>query len=854
VGSDQGPARSHDATATIGEQARPARDVKAAVRLAVVAALLGALLLPSACGPRTAGEPPPRGLIYLSPDGHGDYASLNQAVRQAPEGATIVLAAGVYRLPAPLDIYRSVTLRGAGPDQTIVIGTTAGHVLGFSGNGAFSAEGLTFRHVSVGPESNPSDVALFRGGTVELSDCRFAAATLGENAAGFQGGAGVRLLGDTRARMRACSAEDNAQAGVVCEPHARPILEKVTFSRNGRPGLFVVPGRTGPTDPAELTNFLDATMPGLLGSWRVPGAVVVVVKDGRVLAQRGYGFADVVGRKVPDPARTLFRVASVTKLFTATAVLQLAEQGKLRLGVDAQMYLPGVTVPRTFARPVTVADLLSHTSGFDERTIGMAAPNAALAPPLDRFLVREMPSRVVPAGLFYSYSNYNYGLAGAVVQAAGGMPYEKYITQKILAPLGMTDTSFDPRTVANASLAPGYRYRNGGYTALSQDIFADTAAGQLYSTGADMARFMLCELQGGQLDGTRILGARWMERMLAPRFDESPQLPASGYAYVEQPIDNRRPVEQAGDWNGYASLVFLLPQDGLGIFVAVNSDQGQLRDQLIQNFMDHYYPDRDRLFGVQPAASLSTGLTQFAGTYRTLRMAHAALDKWLAFSPDSDLIVDADQSNAVTIHDTRYVQVQPLVFLEQYGDSYAVFQRGRQGGVDFLTQGTTTYQRLHWYETYIFQRRLVIFFVYILGLTAVAWLLTPFLGRLRRRLPLLRHLGWRRPPGYLEPAVAQTARAVAGLAALLDLAFLATADRLITTANLVNGVPGGVTALLVVPLLATALSAAMPVFAGIAWARRYWGVFGRLSFTFVTLIAALFIWFLAYWNLLGFRY
>ena len=833
--------------------------MRATIRLAVISTLLVVIVLVAVlsaggCGPRTAGEPPPRGLIYLSPDGHGDYPSLTQAVRQAPVGATIVLAAGVYRLPTPLDVYRSVTLRGAGPDQTTVIGTTAGHVLGFSGNGTLSAEGLTFRHVSVGPESDPADVALFRGGTVELSDCRFAGGTVGESVEGFQGGAGVRLLGDTRARLRACLAEDNAQAGVVCEPHARPLLDRVSFTGNGRAGLFVLPGRTGPTDTAELTTFLDATVPGLLDSWRVPGAVVVVVKDGRVLTQKGYGFADVAAQKTIDPARTLFRIASVTKVFTATAVLQLAEQGKVHLGVDAQMYLPGVRLSRAFARPVTVADLLSHTSGFDERTIGMAAPTAAPAPPLDRFLERDMPSRVVPAGLFYSYSNYNYGLAGAVVQAAGGMPYEEYVTRNILAPLGMANTSFDPGSAASATPATGYRYRGGTYRALSQDVFADTAAGQLYSTGSDMARFMLCELQGGQLGGTRILGSRWVQRMLTPRFDESHQLPASGYAYVEEPIDNRRPIEQAGDWNGYASLLFLLPQDHLGIFVAVNSDQGQLRDQLIQSFMDHYYPDRDKLFGVQPAASLSTGLTQFAGTYRTLRMAHATLDKWLAFSPGSDLIVGADRSSAVTIHDTRYVQIQPLVFLEQYGDTYAVFQRGREGGVDFLTQGTTTYQRLHWYETYIFQRRLVILFIFVLGLTAVAWLLTPFLGRLRRRLPLLRRVGWQRPPGYREPAAAQTARAVAGLAALCDLAFLAGAGRLITTGNLINGVPGSVTALLVVPLVAAALTAAMPVFAGIAWARRYWGVFGRLLFTFVTLTAALFIWFLAYWNLFGFRY
>ena len=824
-----------------------------AARWALVAALAAALM-GAGCGPRTAGEPPPRGLINLSPDGRGDYASLAQAVRQAPAGATIVLAPGVYRVAAPLDVYRSLTLRGAGPDRTTVIGATAGHVLGFSGNGSLTATGIAFRHVSLGPESDPADVALIRGGTVELRDCRFTGASLGQSAEGFEGGAGVRLLGDARARLRDCVAQNDAQAGVACEPHARPVLERVRFVGNGRAGLYVVPGRTGPTDPAELGRFLDATVPSLLGSWRVPGAVVEVVKDGRVLAQKGYGLADVAAREPVDPERTLFRIASVTKLFTATAVLQLAEQGKVQLGVDARVYLPGLSLPSTFARPVTVADLLTHTSGFDERTIGMAAPSPATAPSLSRFLTTQRPSRVVPAGLFYSYSNYNFGLAGAVVQAAGGMPYEEYVTQRILAPLGMTNTSFDPRAVATATLASGYRYWGGSYRVMPPDVFAATSAGQMYSTGADMARFMLCELQGGQEDGARVLGSEWVRRMLTPRFDESPQLPASGYAYVEQLIDNRRPMEQAGDWDGFASLVLLLPQDGLGIFVAVNSDEGALRDQLIEDFMDHYYPDRDQLFGVPAPASLSTDLTQFAGTYRTLRMAHATLDKWLSFSAGSDFVVGHDQDNVLTIHDTRYVQIQPLVFLEQYGATYAVFQRGREGGIDYLTQGTTTYQRLHWYETYLFQRRLVIFLIFVLSTTFVAWLLTPFLGRLRRRLPLLRRLGWRRPPGYLEPTTAQVARAVAGLAALLDLAFLAGASLLITAERLINGVPGGTVALLAVPLLSTALTAALPVFAGIAWTRRYWGLFGRLLFTFVTLVAALFVWFLVYWNLLGFRY
>ncbi len=469
--------------------------------VAVAAALLGA-----GCGQRGAGEPPPHGLITLTPDGHGDYASLAQAVRQAPEGATIVLAPGVYRVAAPLDVYRSLTLRGAGADRTTVIGTTAGHLLGFSGNGSLTAVGIAFRHVSLGPESDPADIALFRGGRVELSDCRFEGASSGRECGGLPRRGGRAAAGRHAARgCTTASSRTTLQAGVVCEPHARPVMERVRFVNDGRPGLFVEPGRTGPTDPAELARFLDATVPGLLGDWRVPGAVVVVVKNGRVLAQKGYGLADIATGEPVDPERTLFRLASVTKVFTATAVLQLAEQGKVKLGVDAQVYLPGLPLPRTFSRPVTVADLFTHTSGFDERTIGTAAPSgaagAAAGPRADD---RRRPSRVVPvrpvlqllelqlrAGRSYRADGRRHAVRG--VRDSRGSSGARDDRTHRSTPSMWPRPSWRPATGTGAAATTSCR-RTSSRTA---------AAGQLYSTGADMARFMLCELQGGQLDGTR---------------------------------------------------------------------------------------------------------------------------------------------------------------------------------------------------------------------------------------------------------------------------------------------------------------------------------------------------------------
>ena len=835
------------------------RRAAALATVALTAALCG-------CAGSRPVEPPPRGPISVSPDGLGDYATLEQAAREAPAGATILLDPGVYRLAAPLDVYRSLELVGAGRAKTIVECGSGGHVLGFSGNGWFRARGIGFRHLALGPESDPSDVALFRGGSVQLEECGFDGATRGAEApslstvigqASTRGGAGVRLLNGARAVLWHCSARDDRLAGVVVEPHASLRLLHTSLVDNGLRGVYVLPGRRGPERAEELTAFLGPTMDELMRVSQVPGAVVVVVKNGRVLLSRGYGYADVARRLPVDPERTLFRIASISKLFTATAAMQLVERGTLKLARPAQDYLGPVRLPRTFKRPITVADLLTHSSGFDERTVGMASRGWGSAPPLERYLVTGMPTRVVPAGFVYSYNNFDMALAGEIVQRLAGEPFEEYVQHAILDPLGMSRTTFRPAGDLAASVAASYGWADQRFVRRAGDansVFNAQSAGQLYSTGADMVRFMLCQLQGGRLGTARILSAGSVRLMQGRRFGNAPQLPGSGYGFYERSVNNRRLIEHAGDWGGYSSLLFLLPEDDLGVFVATNGGRADFREELVDRFMYHYYPDLDRLYGVRAPSSLASGLRQFAGTYRTLRLAHRTLDKWLSFDSRKDLVVGVERGGAITVHDTLYVQIEPLLFHEQYGETYAAFQRDHEGRVRYLFRGTTTYRRLHWYETYVNQRRLVILFAFVLGITFLAWLLTPLIGELQRRFPWTQKLTWRRPFGYVEPRPARAARAIAGIVALVDLGFLGGAALLITAPHLEYGPTTGVKLLLVIPLVATAITAGLPVLAGVAWARRYWGVFGRLSFTFVTLIAALFVWFLTYWNLLGFKY
>lgn len=200
--------------------------------------------------------------------------------------------------------------------------------------------------------------------------------------------------------------------------------------------------QTEPTGAAPLTRedveaWLDGYMPYALQSGDIAGAVVVVVKDGQVLAQKGYGYADIKSRKPVDPELTLFRPGSISKLFTWTAVMQQVEQGKLDLDTDVNKYLDFQIPPRD-GQPVTLRNIMTHTAGFEEQLKGlMGEEGGKQVPPYDELLKRWVPERIFAPGTTPAYSNYATSLAGYIVQRVSGVPFDDYIEQNIFAPLGM---------------------------------------------------------------------------------------------------------------------------------------------------------------------------------------------------------------------------------------------------------------------------------------------------------------------------------------------------------------------------------------------------------------------------------
>jgi CubicO group peptidase (beta-lactamase class C family) len=211
---------------------------------------------------------------------------------------------------------------------------------------------------------------------------------------------------------------------------------------------------TGLIDPTELAAVIDPVFAAGMKQEQIPGAAFVLVQNGRVVLSKGFGLADVASGRTVEPDSTIFPFASISKVFTATAVMQLVEQGRVDLDTDVNRYLKDVRVPPTYPRPVTVAHLLTHTSGLDE-VPGRRVRDAAELMPLGRFLADRL-IRVHPPGEVTSYSSYGMALAGLLVEDVSGRPFEEYLRSHIWQPLGMSRTFITVPSAFAADLATPY--------------------------------------------------------------------------------------------------------------------------------------------------------------------------------------------------------------------------------------------------------------------------------------------------------------------------------------------------------------------------------------------------------------
>jgi CubicO group peptidase (beta-lactamase class C family) len=666
-------------------------------------------------------------------------------------------------------------------------------------------------------------------------------------------------------RPRPAVTPSASPAATPASPMAQRQIQGPTPPPAPAPAAPPPPAPAAPLPIADLESYVDGVIGDRMARDHIAGVTIAVVQNGQVVLKKGYGVASLNDRRKVDPDKTLFRVGSISKTFTWIALMNEVEAGRMRLDTPINIYLPEKLQLKDQGKksPVRLRDLITHTAGFEDRTLGqLFERDPRRERSLEQYLRQERPNRVREPGLLPAYSNYGAGLAGAALANVTGQPFEKEITDQVIFPAGLTHTTFREdrpwRDGLPAPMAPalaadrsdGFRWTPLGFQTEAPEFIGHIApAGSASSTAGDMARYITLLLNGGTIDGKTVFSAKTSAAFRTPMYRPADGAPGWNAGFMDIPLPGgRRGFGHYGATLWFHSNMTLAPDLGLGVFIATNTDTGtDLATTLPATIIERFYAPRP----VVPASS-ALGYDEakaYEGQFLTTRRAYGGLEGFIdrligdasvRAAPDGRLTLTLDgQSTQWTATD------QADTFAPVSGPGLLVFQRQNGQVVRFFAPtGAAAFERIGFPH----QPGLLKAFAALTVLAALATLIG-VATRDRRES--------RQTPTQARASLLQTTQAILWLISVIGIAVFASgAD---DVAEVVYGWPSGwlltASACAFVAGVLTCVTLAM---APVVWrgGRRVdsWTALRKLGFTCTNLIFlafALLLWtwgFLEFWN------
>lgn len=504
----------------------------------------------------------------------------------------------------------------------------------------------------------------------------------------------------------------------------------------GAPEVIEAASASLPSEPAgaelvkaDVDTWLDGFMPYALESGDIAGAVVVVVKDGQVLTQRGFGYADLAQRTPVDPATTMFRTGSVSKLTTWTAIMQLVERGKLDLDTDVNTYLD-FEIPAYDGKPVTLRNMMTHTAGFQETVRQLISDDPATMVALEDHVKASLPPRIFAPGEVPAYSNYATSLAGYIIERVSGLSYDEYVEANIFQPLGMNHTTF--RQPVAAQFLP---HLTQGYGAglnkpeLFEFVIAAPAGAQSAS-GADMAKFMIAHLA----DGAGLMQPETAQMMHNFELQHLAPLHPMALGFYRDDVNGHRVIAHGGDTVYQHSNLSLFLDDGVGLFISMNSDGKAgsprwVREALLAQFAERYFPAP--LVGEAiDEATAREHAQMLAGNYASSRgfqtnfltMLDLVGQDTISLDEDGGIVAPA-VANAAG-QPRKFIEIAPFVWRD-VGSPLRLAAKVEDGKVTEYSFDTVsaimTMRRVPWYKDSTWLLPAVIAAIGVVLLGALAW-------------------------------------------------------------------------------------------------------------------------------------
>lgn len=444
------------------------------------------------------------------------------------------------------------------------------------------------------------------------------------------------------------------------------------------------PTQAKPLTPENAETFLKQFFSSEEVKAQLAGAAVIVVKDGKTVIEKGFGYADKDDKTLVDPDETVFRMASVSKTFTAAAAMQLVEQGKIDLKADFQTYTGPMNLDNPFGTPVTVEQLLTHTTGFriqDPQSEDIH-DDFDIKVSIEDYVKENMPPVVRKPGTTYMYDNFASLLLGLVVEKVSGEAYEDYMEKHVFAPLNMDKSGFLLEGELKDDLATGY-----DASGKALDLFTVTPTvmphGGMLSTADDIGKFMIAFLDGGVAGNNRILTEGSVKAMEEYRSSIHPLLPNTTYGF-ESPIQlpgagsSSKIITKAGDLIAFSTYMFLIPEQNTGVFIGYNQ-QSVLRELFYPAFIQEFFPQYAapaKLDAFQPLSA--EALNAFTGYYADLRLKSLV----------STVTVNkgALNMNDAFLGSRQLQQVDDNLFVDELTNKFTGFEIGADGQVTYLKE------------------------------------------------------------------------------------------------------------------------------------------------------------------------
>ncbi len=601
-------------------------------------------------------------------------------------------------------------------------------------------------------------------------------------------------------------------------------------------------------DPDRLQAFVDGVVTTAMADHRIPGVVVAVVHQGETVLLHGYGYAREPEGVPVDPRQTRFRVASITKIFNAIALLQLVDEGRVDLDAEFTRYLPDIEFDLPYGTP-RVRDLLTHTAGFEDSYLGhFWAVDEDSDHALRDYIARFQPSQVRRPGEALVYSNYGTAVIGLIVETVSGLPYSEFVETRVLQPLGMERSLLRDwpgealpdrlSTEAYQDLARSHVWSAGRFSPPDWAWMHGgmMPAGGLLSTAEDMARFMRAQLA----DGGGVLSPDGLELLHTPSMANHPGVAANALGFWINEAWGYPTLEHGGSIFGFLSNLVLVPELELGVFVSTNAPPGsRLSSQLPQRIVGQFFePRRER-----PEPDASADLSDFIGAYRGQRRGHRTVDKLMAFRSGA-LQVGANDQGFLTLaggaQTQRFVPLGDDVFFDPDLSESIAFSRDARGQVSVLhgAYGHNNFDRLARWQTVEFARHVVLalaalsaWWLFALAFTRRSARRETWSGLIARYTSLGLPLAWAATVWLLNKDMLQAPPPTA-------LQFAHFPTNLGQWWILTSWIGTALTVLL--------LACLVPV-----WLGGQWGLGRRLIASALALTSALFVFLLAYWNVLG---